>query len=47
MRLQLKLYKNNNIEYHGSDEIELDLEQYIAGCVAQEIGNAHLEACKA
>lgn len=47
MRLQLKLYKNSNIEYHGSDEIELDLEQYIAGCVAQEIGNAHLEACKA
>ena len=25
----------------------LDLEDYISGCVAQEIGNAHIEACKA
>lgn len=47
MFLGLTLKKTSNINYHGATEVVLELEDYIAGCVAQEIGNAHLEACKA
>ena len=47
MKIKLNLHKSSNISFHGADVVELDLEQYIAGCVAQEIGNAHIEACKA
>lgn len=47
MRIKLNLKKSSNIEFHKSETVELDLEEYIAGCVAQEIGNAHIEACKA
>lgn len=35
------------MKFHNSDVVELELEDYISGCVAQEIGNAHIEACKA
>ena len=47
MRIKLNLKKSSNIEFHKSETVKLDLEEYIAGCVAQEIGNAHIEACKA
>ena len=47
MRIKLALKKSSNIQFHNSDVVELDLEDYISGCVAQEIGNAHIEACKA
>ena len=47
MFLGLTLKKTSNINYHGATEVVLELEDYIAGCVAQEIGDAHLEACKA
>ena len=47
MRIKLNLKKSSNIEFHKSETVELDLEEYIAGCVAQEVGNAHIEACKA
>lgn len=47
MKIKLSLHKNSNISFYGTDSVELDLEDYIAGSVAQEIGNAHIEACKA
>lgn len=47
MLLKLSLYKESNISFFGESAIEIDLEDYISGCVAQEIGNAHIEACKA
>lgn len=47
MKIKLALKKSSNIQFHNSDVVELDLEDYISGCVAQEIGNAHIEACKA
>lgn len=47
MRIKLSLRKDSNISFFNSDSVELDLEDYISGCVAQEIGNAHIEACKA
>ena len=47
MRLKLELKKSSNINYHGATEVEIELEDYINGCVAQEMGNAHVEACKA
>lgn len=47
MRIKLNLKKSSNIDYYGRESVELDLEEYITGCVAQEIGNAHIEACKA
>ena len=47
MRLHLSLTKQSNINYHNSTSIVINLEEYINGCVAQEIGNAHIEACKA
>ena len=47
MRIKLSLRKDSNISFFGTDSVELDLEDYISGCVAQEIGNAHIEACRA
>lgn len=47
MYIKLSLKKDSNISYFETDSVELDLEDYISGCVAQEIGNAHIEACKA
>jgi peptidoglycan hydrolase-like amidase len=47
MDIKLSLFKNSNISFFNAHAITLDLEDYISGCVAQEIGNAHIEACKA
>ena len=48
MRIKLSLKKDSNIFFfNGEVAVLLDLEDYISGCVAQEIGNAHIEACKA
>ena len=47
MLIHMLLKKSSNINYHGQPEVEIELEDYVNGCVAQEIGNAHLEACKA
>lgn len=47
MRIKLSLKKESNISFFETDLVELNLEDYISGCVAQEIGNAHIEACKA
>ena len=47
MDLKLSLNKDSNISFFNAQVVTLDLEDYISGCVAQEIGNAHIEACKA
>lgn len=47
MNITVKLYNDKNIKFYGSNQITIDLEEYLIGCVAAEIGNAPLEACKA
>lgn len=47
MKIKVKLSNDKNIKFYGTNEIEIDLEEYLVGCVAAEIGNAHIEACKA
>lgn len=50
MTIQVKLTRSENAEYFGmsvGDTVEIPLEDYVFGVVASEIGNAHLEACKA
>lgn len=47
MKILLKLSRNENIEYFGAQEVELELEEYLRGVVPSEIGNAPIEACAA
>lgn len=50
MVIQVKLTNKNNAALYGIDTggiIEIELEEYVKGVVAAEIGNAHIEACKA
>ena len=50
MIIQVKLTRSENAEYFGvsvGDTVEILLENYVFGVVASEMGNAHLEACKA
>lgn len=48
--IQIKLTRQENAEFYGAqigDVIREDLETYVAGVVASEVGNSSLEACKA
>lgn len=47
MKIKVKLSREENISYYGKDEIEIDIEEYLLGVIPSEIGNAHIEACKA
>ena len=47
MNITVKLYNDKNIKFYVSNQITIDLEEYLVCCVASEIGNAPLEACKA
>ena len=47
MIIKLKLTREENLQYYNSEEIEIDIEDYLKGVVPAEIGNAHIEACKA
>ena len=47
MIIKVKLSWEENITYYSSEEIEIDLEDYLKGVVPSEIGNAHVEACAA
>ena len=47
MLIKVKLSREENISYYGSEEIEIDIEEYLKGVVSSEIGNAHIEACAA
>lgn len=47
MNIKIQLTREENINYYGSTEIEIDIEEYLKGVVPSEIGNAHIEACAA
>jgi peptidoglycan hydrolase-like amidase len=42
MKITVKLSREENISYYGSNEIQLDVEEYLKGVVPSEIGNAHV-----
>jgi peptidoglycan hydrolase-like amidase len=47
MKVLISFSRDENIKYHAANEVELDLEEYLKGVVSSEVGNAHIEACKA
>lgn len=47
MDIKLTLLNASNISYYNQTQITIDFETYIKGVVASEIGNAHIEACRA
>lgn len=47
MKIKIKFNRDENIKHYGSEETEIELEEYVYGCIGAEIGNSHIEACKA
>ena len=47
MKIKVQLSRQENIEHYKSNLVEIDLEEYVKGVVGAEIGNAHIEACRA
>lgn len=50
MKIKINVTRDENAKYFGvlmGDNVEIELEDYVAGVVASEIGNAHIEACRA
>ncbi len=47
MKIKLRLNRDENINHYDSDEIQIDLEKYVAISVATETGNAPVQACAA
>lgn len=50
MIIRVKISRTENLSYFGcvaGEIVNIDMEEYVAGVVASEIGNAPLEACKA
>ena len=47
MEVVISLKKECNINYYNSSLLTINMEEYVNGCVAQEIGNSDIEACKA
>ena len=47
MKVRILFSKQSNIDYFNSDDVELDMEEYLVGVVAAEIGNAPVAACEA
>lgn len=50
MRIKVKITRKENADFHKcsvGDTVEMAFEDYIKGVVPSEIGNAHIEACKA
>lgn len=47
MKVRILFSKQSNIDYFNSDDVELDMEEYLVGVVAAEIGNAPIAACAA
>lgn len=50
MNIKVKLNLKGNLQHYGKsagDIVTIPLEDYVKGVVAAEIGNSHLEACKA
>lgn len=47
MKIIVYLTRDENIKYYNSEEIEIDIEEYLRGVVGAEIGASSFEACKA
>lgn len=50
MDIKLKITRQANADYFNKkigDTITIDIEEYLKGVVPSEIGNSHIEACKA
>lgn len=50
MKINVKITRDENAAYYGvspGDTVSVELETYVAGVVASEIGNSAIEACKA
>ena len=47
MLIQLNLSLESNIQHYNASHIIIDIEEYLKGVVAAEIGNANIEACRA
>lgn len=50
MKIKVQLSRKENLEYFNAqldDVVEVEFEEYIAAVTASEIGNSHIEACKA
>lgn len=50
MKIRVTMHRAENCYHYDcdpGDEIALDVEEYVRGVVPSEIGNAHVEACKA
>ena len=47
MKITVLLSRDENIKHYNTDQVTLDIEEYLKGVVGSEIGNALLEACKA
>ena len=47
MDIKVKLSREENIQYFGTEEIVLDIERYLRGVVPSEIGNSNVSACAA
>jgi peptidoglycan hydrolase-like amidase len=47
MKVLISFSRDENIKYFNASEVELDLEEYLKGVVPSEVGNSHIEACKA
>lgn len=48
--MRLKITTNENMKYYSCDKdtiIDIDIEDYVAGVVASEIGEGPIEALKA
>lgn len=50
MKIQVQLTRKENADYYNveiNSIVEIEFEEYVAAVVASEIGNSHIEACKA
>ena len=50
MIIRVKVSRTENLSYFNcmaGDIVNIEIEEYVAGVVASEIGNSHIEACKA
>lgn len=47
MEIIVNLSRQENIDFYGAKQIKIDIEEYVRGVVASEVGNTYVEACKA
>ena len=46
-KIRMKFSRDINIDHYGAEEALVDLDEYVRGVVASEVGNTHIESCKA